>query len=361
MSTTPSTPTERQQAGMVAIMVTLILMIVITLIVLGFAQISRRNQRQALDRQLSTQAFYAAETGVNDAAKLIKDAVAASNPVADKPDCASNGGGFYSGLSSVISAANSVEYTCMLVDPSPPSLVYSSVGSTSTIVPVIAEGGGPINTVTLTWQSTEGSATPAATCPAASGNVFTVSGLWTCGYGVLRFDLVPSAVAYNLSTLQTATMSVHVVPLRPGGAGATVQPVNYATGGANNRVFVVCSNINCTLTLNFPAPQSQYHMRVSSLYKEVSLRVTATSGGSPVSLSGAQALVDVTGKAEDVLRRIQVRLPLAGSSSNQLSDYALGITRPICKRFSVMDGHYESDANTAVPGVYDVSPNRLCE
>ena len=49
-------------------------MIVMSLIVLGFAQISRRNQRESLDRQLSTQAFYAAESGVNDARELITTA-----------------------------------------------------------------------------------------------------------------------------------------------------------------------------------------------------------------------------------------------------------------------------------------------
>ena len=77
------------------VLLTMILMIVVGLIVLGFAQISRRNQRQALDRQLSTQAFYAAETGVNDAANLIKTAVQAGTVVAAKPDCTSTGGGFY--------------------------------------------------------------------------------------------------------------------------------------------------------------------------------------------------------------------------------------------------------------------------
>jgi len=41
---------QSKQRGMVAIMITMILMIVISLIVLGFAQISRRNQRQSLDR-----------------------------------------------------------------------------------------------------------------------------------------------------------------------------------------------------------------------------------------------------------------------------------------------------------------------
>jgi len=62
---------QRNQSGMVSIMVTMILMIVMSLIVVGFAQVSRRNQRVALDRQLSTQAFYAAESGVNDAREFL--------------------------------------------------------------------------------------------------------------------------------------------------------------------------------------------------------------------------------------------------------------------------------------------------
>jgi Tfp pilus assembly protein PilX len=60
-----------RQAGMVSIMVTMILMVVLSLIVIGFAQIARRNSRQSLDRQLSTSAFYAAEAGVNDVRDLI--------------------------------------------------------------------------------------------------------------------------------------------------------------------------------------------------------------------------------------------------------------------------------------------------
>src|SRR5689334_20404193 len=97
---------DDRQAGMVAIMVMLILMLVISLIVLGFAQISRRNQRQSLDRQLSTQAFYAAETGINDAAEIIKNALAAGTTAADKPDCQSDGGGFYAGLTPVLDPAS---------------------------------------------------------------------------------------------------------------------------------------------------------------------------------------------------------------------------------------------------------------
>src|SRR5262245_28445627 len=53
------------QSGMAAIIVTLIIMIVLSLITLGFARIVNREQRQVADRQLNTQAFYAAESGVS--------------------------------------------------------------------------------------------------------------------------------------------------------------------------------------------------------------------------------------------------------------------------------------------------------
>ena len=60
-----------RERGVVSIMVSIVLMAVMTLIVLGFSEIARRDQRQTLDRQLSNQAFYAAEIGVNDAQQAI--------------------------------------------------------------------------------------------------------------------------------------------------------------------------------------------------------------------------------------------------------------------------------------------------
>src|SRR5689334_4150187 len=113
-STNSSRPESRQQAGMVSIMVTMILMIVLSLVVIGFAQIARRNSRQSLDRQLSTSAFYAAEAGVNDVRDLIKTQ---GTPPA-KPDCTNGSGAtaaYYGGLpSSTLDAAANVKYTCVM-------------------------------------------------------------------------------------------------------------------------------------------------------------------------------------------------------------------------------------------------------
>ena len=48
------------------------MIVIISLIVLGFAQLARRNQRQTLDSQLSTQTYYAAESGVNAALRIVR-------------------------------------------------------------------------------------------------------------------------------------------------------------------------------------------------------------------------------------------------------------------------------------------------
>lgn len=352
---------EHRESGIVAIMVTLILMIVISLIVLGFAQISRRNQRQTLDHQLSTQAFYAAETGVNDVSKAIRAAMARGTAIAPKPDCQSNGGGFYSGLNSVIDEANSVEYTCLTVDPAPTSLVYSNIGSKSTIVPLTAQGGS-ISSLTFTWQSKESGAAPADNCP-ANPTSFAAAGSWNCGYGVLRFDLVPtSGSSLSVAGLQSQAMTSFMVPLRPSGTGSAPNPVGYTpvSAGANNRLGVVCNNNECTQTIN-GLSGGQYYLRVSSIYKDVSLQITARDASNNlVRIQGAQALIDSTGKAADVLRRIQVRLPLIPSSANMSSDYALQSTEAVCKRFAVMENYFSNNADDVVPGVVASTSNPLC-
>ena len=52
MSSTSSSPRfSNRRAGMISIMTTMILLIIISLIVFGFAQMTRRNQRQTLWRQ----------------------------------------------------------------------------------------------------------------------------------------------------------------------------------------------------------------------------------------------------------------------------------------------------------------------
>lgn len=67
---------NQDQSGVASIVITIVMTLVIALIITGFAAISRREQRQALDAHLSTQALYAAESVIN---KTLADIDSASS------------------------------------------------------------------------------------------------------------------------------------------------------------------------------------------------------------------------------------------------------------------------------------------
>lgn len=334
------------EKGMVSIMVTMILMIVMSLIVIGFAQVSRRSQRESLDRQLSTQAFYAAESGINDARELLVTAAENNQAIPAKTSCTDNGGGFYTNLNTnnVLNAGSNVSYSCVTVNPAPRQLEYSDVTSNGTIIPIISGTGANYSTITLKWKSKVNTGTPVNGCPTTVNNVFTATGSWNCGYGVMRLDLVPvSGAVLAPGSLQDNTSTVFAVPLSSGGTTTTT----YAGGG--RVVGTTCNNTECTLTITgLTGPE--YYLRAISMYQNVSLEVNGTTNaGTTATFSGAQAIIDATGKAQDVLRRVQVHLPLTiNGSRNQLPDNALESTESICKRFSAMENYF--DNSPTAPG-----------
>ena len=65
------TNTKLDEHGFASIVIALILIIVLALFTIGFAQLARREQQTALDSQKATQAQYAAESGINNAYKDI--------------------------------------------------------------------------------------------------------------------------------------------------------------------------------------------------------------------------------------------------------------------------------------------------
>ncbi len=350
---------RNKEAGMVSIMVTMILMIILSLVVLGFAQISRRNSRQSLDRQLSSQAFYAAETGVNDVRNLIKNK---GLPPA-KPDCTNGSGAtaaYYGGgpfaLNSTIDAAHDVMYTCVMVDPNPTALTVNDVNTTGTIMP-LASVSGTIKTLTFTWYTKTGSQTPLTGCPTGANGTLSPAASWACGYGVFRFDLVPTSGSVTSASLQSGTMTSFMVPVAPANSGRAT--TGFSTSGTNSGLPANCNDTKCSLTINAGLGGGQYYARFTSLYKDVSLQITGTdAAGNPVKFLGGQVVIDSTGKASDVLRRIQVHVPIT-PTTNQLSDYALESTDSVCKRFAVMSNYFASTAAAAVPTMTG-SGNPLC-
>jgi hypothetical protein len=330
---------------MVAIMVTVIIMMVISLIVIGFTRVIRREQRQVLDRQLSTQAFYAAESGVNDVADRIPG-ILDTNPNYEKDDCADD-----ATLSNVVlDASTSVQVTCTLVDPTPQTLVYSGIGSESKVVPIISKNPAQtIQRIRIVWRD-EAARNENFTTPnncndhysSAGGNRFPPASIWNCTVGIMRIDLVPTqnGVFLSRSSLQANAFTALFYP-GSGGSGSFA----YATARGTNQGAIhqtrctAGSPAVCTMEITGLAifSSNSFHMRMKTLYGVSNVTIEAGDLlGNNYELRGAQALVDVTGKANDVLRRIQVRVPASILGRQNLPDFALQTTDDICKRLSVV-------------------------
>ncbi len=340
-STTRTQRLHSDQRGMVSIIITVILMLVISITVLAFAQIIRREQRQSLDRQLSSQAFYAAESGINDARQYIAERYSATTPP-DKDQC-DNTGQYQ--LPGITGSTIDAEYTCVLVTGSPDSLTYDlSTTKPSKIVPLDSSGGA-IKSLELRWTSPSPD-DPLAGCPSSYGGELPFAGDWSCGYGLIRIDLVPTNGALKRDQLMKDTFTAFFVPTLNGDStvGFTGSGSNIHGGSANQgaNTGVTCDATDCSVTITgLSGPQ--YYARVSTLYENATLHMVAKDGlGNPLSLKGAQIVIDSTGRSHDVLRRVQVRVPLANEGTH--ADYGLETTDSICKQFVTFDATYLNNA-----------------
>jgi hypothetical protein len=353
------------ERGMVSFVVVIIFLTIISLIVVGFAQVSRRNSRETLDRQLASQAYYAAETGINDAMNKIAILLNSGNPIPPQKTCnvadtPSSIGGGYTRLNGQVDPANpDVLYSCLLVNPVPSDLQYTDVDDNSVVIPLsLVDASGnpvPLGGIDIKWEKAASATGSLSDC---SGTVFThpPAGNWNCPLALMRADIVPIDGTSLNSAAEAAknTMTLFLYPSNDSAATATMAwsssaPNIYGTGapqGIGRRAS--CTDQECHFTLTGMNGINNAYMRLRAIYVP-SATVTITSTTSGTGFANAQVAIDSTGKAQDVLRRILVRSSIAGgtganrSSSKGFSDYALQAEDSICKR-------YEMSPNSAAVG-----------
>lgn len=320
------------QVGLVSIVVTMILILVISVITLGFAKVVRREQRIQLDRQLSSRAFYAAESGINLAADKIKNGY--TEP---KLYC----GPDISGPVQITDAeyqidGNDTRLTCLTINPSPELLKYNGINTTSRVIPMDA-GASTIDGLTIHWQSTTMPVIPAG-CTGMSGFPKGTSNpgeTWGCGYPLIRVDLVPTGGNFSRTDLQNNLFTAFLYPLD----GSGTDTMSFTDGGSGNKGFLAgarCGAIWCEMKITGLPPSNGYTARVMSLYGSANLEICATSAGLCTPLKGAQTIIDSTAKAVDVLRRVQVRVPSANEAV--VPDFTIFNTGDLCKLYVVGAG-----------------------
>lgn len=338
MKSTRINQLSKNQTGVASIIVATVFIAIISLIVVSFALLMRREQRQALDKQLSTQAYYAAESGVNDAIKKLDESNGALPSTTDCSDTQDITG------PNLLNTPEA-KTTCVLLDKEPTSLEYSPIETDkSTIVKLDAVN---MTDLQVSWEPSSMPDGHSYVGPDFSQHHLPQStstdalSTQVKNSGILRLSLmrVPKSSSITRTDLINDTKTLFLYP------SAKTTATTYSATSAGKGGFVdsqcVSSNIpndcNVTITgLNTSATGFDYYLRLKSIYTPIHATLIATNNTEPtkrLSLKNAQAIIDSTGKSNDVLRRIQVRVPL--TTNYRYPEFSLETTDTICKKIQI--------------------------
>lgn len=391
------------QHGAVSIFIVIFTALLITVISVSFIRLMIQNQQQATTTDLSQSAYDSAQAGIEDAKRLLvmyeqqctKTATPAAQCAAlekllrvDVPCDTIQQAGIAGnkGDKEVLvkqsenDAALQQAYTCVKVMIDTDDYIGAANTGASRIVPL--KGTGDFNQVVLEWYSQvdlqDASDTPGERTIELSTDL-SLPKLkdWPKNKpSLMRAQLIQFGQNFKLSDFDKTNdgaSNAHTLFLVPSTAGHdTSSPADFAadtrisqTAGtlqpvACERTFstsTVDKNFACSVTLLLPnvvgatdAARTAY-LRLDPIYNSLThFSVKLQKDGAPVKFKNVQPIVDSTGRANDLFRRVQSRVELE-SDLFPYPESAVDITGSLCKTFMVTD-----KATDYAPGLCNPNP-----
>ena len=333
---------KKDQEGFVAFFVTIMVMIIFGILIISFSQISNKENTNSLNRNLSTEALYTAESGINDAySTYIKSGTQQTS------SCSPSTYG-YPALNT------NTQYTCVLVSSTPGTLEYQCLSPSqcpnSSVYSFIESGGSlPINQLTINWADSTKTDTG---CPTVTPSPFLSAPGTSNGWPtsscpeVLRIDLVP--FTSGTTTLSSLESSVKTFFLYPQPSANATQIFSTISNGA---VYsATCSTSSCSFSVNdLSAVSSSYYIRVQYYYGTPLISFTGQDiDGNSIQFADSQVEIDATGVSGTILKRVSAYIGLHPSNVPYPPNYALQSTATICKSFL-----WDQTENN----IYEIIPN----
>src|SRR5580658_10726969 len=111
------------EGGFAPLIVSIVIIVVLSLITVGFVLLMNENQQNETNRQLGDAAYYAAQTGVNDAVKAINSGFLTSAFGGVKNSCGTIAFPYLTNNQVNESGQPKTDfYSCLLINPAPDSL-----------------------------------------------------------------------------------------------------------------------------------------------------------------------------------------------------------------------------------------------
>lgn len=376
-------PRYSPEEGLVSLLTVLFFMIFISLIVVGYMSLVARDQRQTIDNDLSASALAAARSGVEDGKRILLYCQA--NPAA--PGCGTNvlnsqdncnlfrstgaGSPLIGPLGLSINAAGEGStgtttayqqyFTCLTIQHDTPFVTGTAKDGAAYIQQLRAKD--PYTEITIKWRG-EGTYANRGVV-----NAWPKESDWKNPSGasfapLLNVQLIPYAQTdlANLDALERRTRTVYVAPCDSSPACSSLRDVNAldqrSSAAGTSRVtaspltygscLVVATRYECSVTLTGlsggGASPNQYYVRIGVLYAtQTEFDLSLGNGTDVVRFEGVQPWIDVTGRANDVFRRIRTQVSFIQTVT--LPQHALETAAPICKDMIVTNDALSSRFN----------------
>lgn len=371
-------------SGAVSLFVVLFASLLLTILTVGFMRIMIQEQQQATNQDLSQSARDSAISGVEDAKRVLHACQLGSDTackaITDKQCTTIQKSGvipIQSDAETIIKSGTTSDgtlnqaYTCVTIEPKTDDYIGNLTEGKSAVIPLKAVG--EFDTIQVEWMHKDNGSTGTNY---AGGRVDTLAAPMSSD-----FTSLPKKSDWN----QSAASLLRVQSIVPGGAPVSLdqldgsdvtttflRPANVtndasdvsssasvpnvpirttrATGDTNAMTgtnAIACSNYRfthgayaCRVTLSLapstvPADSQVAFIRLTSLYRDTSFKISLIRSSAVVQFDGVQPIVDSTGRAGNIFRRISSRV---GAAANlPYPESVFDVSGSLCKNFYVTD------------------------
>lgn len=363
---------KKRQSGAASIFIVIFAALLLTTLTVGFIRLMLQNQQRSSNNDLSQSALDSALAGVEDAKRAIRtciaggaDSAAACEALAANPDCKviarSGVAGAVTDEETIVRSNTGTgeqfnqAYTCVNIAMATDDYLYTAQEDGAELIPLKATGD--ISNILIEWYTNDDAGVGnLATAPGVSSGLPTKANWGTYTPPLVRAQVIRPGESFDIASLDSSAAS-QTVFLRPGAvANGTTTPFQVdvsaaararATDGtehSNGTSSPMCSRnfanngYACQVQLNLgdviPVAQTNNaFLRLNTVYKGATVRVSLRSNTGAVQFDGVQPAVDATGRANTLFRRVEARLRIGDDFP--YPNYAADVANSLCKNFSV--------------------------
>lgn len=354
--------------------------LIVTIIAVSFTQLMIRNQQQATANDLSQRAYNSALAGVEDGKRVLvaQDEACKSGPAAQcnklesaiaAQECDTT---WQAGIAPdptednhnqevvVGSGTDNQAYTCVTIQEDTPSYHGTlTAGTGGVVVPLRASR--TFNRVKLTWFTSSDAQNTDSTQPINLPVDISLPPASNWGAGVppiLRAQYIP-VNGNSLDRLDKDAKTAFLYPFTVGStinmnadsrrlsAGSGLQPVTCAS------TFEAASSDGvCQAILEISGTRTAY-LQLASLYNNTSFTVQLCNGNCSsrnlIDFHDVQPVIDSTGRAGDLFRRVQAHVSVKDGISLPYPNATLYVKNNLCKTFFVTNRKSDYDPGSCTP------------